>query len=348
MTMSKTPPDLSLVDLFAGCGGLSLGMENAGFTPVFVNELNPDAMATYLANRHHDVGGKPFADQANLHENDGEVEQMASDVDTALAEFRSLGERWGLANTLRSKAMVHSLRGELDEADACYEEALDLMAQIKSREDEAYLLVRMGEIAVRRGDMDKARRLMERAREGAEESGSPLEGVFTLAMLAEIERQTGNPDRARAMNEEAMRRIAALPHSHPSQTHGRTIVIGMAARLACFEGDLGEAVRLGGEAYLSAVDTKDLPILASVGLVLTDIAMAAGRFADAAEMLGASARLRGADDGTAADVVRLRTALAAELGAQRLAELYARGQGLDRDAAMRRLDPAEALAELGH
>jgi DNA (cytosine-5)-methyltransferase 1 len=61
-----TRESLTLVDLFAGCGGLSLGMENAGFTPVFVNELNEHAMATYLVNRHHLVGGKPFADQPHL------------------------------------------------------------------------------------------------------------------------------------------------------------------------------------------------------------------------------------------------------------------------------------------
>lgn len=42
---------LSVVDLFAGCGGLGLGLEQAGFTPIFVNELNEDARATYLANR---------------------------------------------------------------------------------------------------------------------------------------------------------------------------------------------------------------------------------------------------------------------------------------------------------
>ena len=40
-----------VVDLFAGCGGLSLGLEKAGFHPVFVNELNKNAMASYLMNR---------------------------------------------------------------------------------------------------------------------------------------------------------------------------------------------------------------------------------------------------------------------------------------------------------
>ena len=39
------------VDLFAGCGGLSLGLEQAGFFPVYVNELNADARASYLLNR---------------------------------------------------------------------------------------------------------------------------------------------------------------------------------------------------------------------------------------------------------------------------------------------------------
>ena len=40
-----------VIDLFAGCGGLSLGLEEAGFYPIFVNELHHDAMATYLVNR---------------------------------------------------------------------------------------------------------------------------------------------------------------------------------------------------------------------------------------------------------------------------------------------------------
>lgn len=87
-----------MIDLFAGCGGLSLGMENAGFTPVFVNELNPDAMATYLANRHHEVGGKSFAEQEHLrchdaHELHGErLERLVKDLEAIGLTFPSSDE----------------------------------------------------------------------------------------------------------------------------------------------------------------------------------------------------------------------------------------------------------------
>jgi DNA (cytosine-5)-methyltransferase 1 len=43
-------PKLSVVDLFAGCGGFALGLEDR-FTPIFLNELNAEARATYLVNR---------------------------------------------------------------------------------------------------------------------------------------------------------------------------------------------------------------------------------------------------------------------------------------------------------
>jgi DNA (cytosine-5)-methyltransferase 1 len=50
-----------MADLFAGCGGLSLGLEQAGFTPWFVNEIVPDYCNTYkynhkLSDSHYYIG----------------------------------------------------------------------------------------------------------------------------------------------------------------------------------------------------------------------------------------------------------------------------------------------------
>ena len=76
---------LKVVDLFAGCGGLSLGLENAGFFPVFVNELNADARQTYIENRR---AINPLLAEPGFH---------ASDVKSMLASpsyVRSLEKRF--------------------------------------------------------------------------------------------------------------------------------------------------------------------------------------------------------------------------------------------------------------
>jgi DNA (cytosine-5)-methyltransferase 1 len=46
---------LNCVDLFAGCGGLSLGLEMAGFETLLFSEINKDAASTFKANRRSDI-----------------------------------------------------------------------------------------------------------------------------------------------------------------------------------------------------------------------------------------------------------------------------------------------------
>ena len=57
----------TFIDLFAGCGGLSLGLEQAGFVPVYVNEINNDALSTYLNNRKEEF---PYLEDPKFHSND--------------------------------------------------------------------------------------------------------------------------------------------------------------------------------------------------------------------------------------------------------------------------------------
>ena len=69
-----------LVDLFAGCGGLSLGLEQAGFTPWFVNEIVEQYCNTYK--RNHDLSDEHYyiGDIAELNKNLDKYSKLLKDV----------------------------------------------------------------------------------------------------------------------------------------------------------------------------------------------------------------------------------------------------------------------------
>jgi len=95
-----------MVDMFAGCGGLSMGMENAGFVPVFVNELNADALATYLKNRNHSLGGLHFSSNEDLRCNDAN-DLQGKRLDKLVSDLRNLPElglKFDLTASARSGA----------------------------------------------------------------------------------------------------------------------------------------------------------------------------------------------------------------------------------------------------
>lgn len=76
----STKKEYKFVDLFAGCGGLSVGLQQAGFTPWFVNEIVEQFCNTYkfnhnLSDEHYFVG-----DIADLNAHIDEYKEMLSDI----------------------------------------------------------------------------------------------------------------------------------------------------------------------------------------------------------------------------------------------------------------------------
>jgi len=72
---------LKMADMFAGCGGLSTGLEQAGFTPVFVNELVPEFCSTYKFN--HNLSDEQYfiGDINELNNNLDRYKEYISDLD---------------------------------------------------------------------------------------------------------------------------------------------------------------------------------------------------------------------------------------------------------------------------
>lgn len=71
---------LKYIDTFAGCGGLSLGLVNAGFTPILINEIEPKFLESYYFNHSIHIDNYHCGDIKELAENK-ELTKKYTDID---------------------------------------------------------------------------------------------------------------------------------------------------------------------------------------------------------------------------------------------------------------------------
>jgi ATP/maltotriose-dependent transcriptional regulator MalT len=124
------------------------------------------------------------------------------------------------------------------------------------------------------------------------------------------------------------------------------MVAATGAQIAIADGDLRTAREQALRSYRAAIGAEDRPLLAQASGATAELALALGQPERAAELLGAGAVVRGADDPTEPTALQLVPLLRARLGDERYEACYAAGRALSRPAAIERLDP-EGLGEAG-
>jgi predicted ATPase/DNA-binding SARP family transcriptional activator len=274
-------------------------------------------------------------------ENDGDVAAMRVAGANGLQRFRALGERWGLSGALRIDGELRMLDGDLEGAAAAYAEAAAVLSEIGSHDDELHMAMRLAGIAMRRGDYRAARELFAAAWQRAEAEGWAMEQAMVATWCGMFEFQAGDLEQARAMYATARLKFGHVVGVLPVRHHVQALMEALGVVIAVADGDLALARERAAIAYGAGVESRDMPLLASVAWALTDLAIAAGQPERGARMLGAAATVRGAEDPAEPVIAHLTARLREALGDERCASAYAAGRQMDRAEAIKHLDPAQ-------
>ncbi|MEY9893852.1 putative ATPase/DNA-binding SARP family transcriptional activator [Catenulispora sp. MAP5-51] len=246
-------------------------------------------------------------------------------LETALREFRALGERFGISLGLTELADRIAVRGEFARAATLYAEAVAVIAEVGAPEEVIRMRARQALMLWMAGDRDAAAAAIADGERSAQRVTWP--GALAELALAKVDlaRWAGDPAEARRQIEAA----TSLLGAESEQTHYRALRLDLLARVT---DDLDEA-RAHGAAALAAANEVGLPLLTAMAVVgLADLALRRDQPEQAARLLGAAAALRGLPDSAHPDVAHIEAEARNRLGDTRFAEAVLEGT---------RADPAE-------
>ncbi|MFI6586542.1 AfsR/SARP family transcriptional regulator [Embleya sp. NPDC050493] len=262
----------------------------------------------------------------------GNTEAAAGPLSTAADGFRTLGDRWGLANVLEPLAQLADWRGDSAGSAELIDEAIALASELGSIEDLVDFLNCRADLDLRAGRTAPARFGFARAEELARRTGAPMKVRVALRGLGDVARLTGDPVTANRLYRQAI-------HSDPEVAlwylETRALARVGLGRIAAAEGDRTTA----HEHYGAALDAALTPPVSAVGaaaavLGLAESAAHAGDERRAALLLGAAAVLRGGNR-VDTDVTATESAIRAAVAGPEFTEHYHRGTALTRDEAIR-------------
>jgi predicted ATPase len=244
-------------------------------------------------------------------------------LETALAEFRALGERWGISFALTELADGIAKRGEFARACELYEQAVAVVTEVGAIEDVVRMRSRQAQLYWLAGDAQASAAAMAEAQRAAVRVAWPNALAELALTKAELARWSGDP-------EEAHRQLDVATAMLGDDAQRANVRGWMQDLLGYLAEDLDEARAHRVAAFRAASEAEYAPLLIAQVLVgIADLALRREQFDQAARLLAASAHLRGRPDLSQPDVARIERAARSRLGDAGFAE--AAREGTERD-----------------
>ncbi|KAA9165557.1 AfsR/SARP family transcriptional regulator [Amycolatopsis acidicola] len=239
-------------------------------------------------------------------------------LETALGEFRALGERFGISFALTELADRIATRGEFARAIAYYDEAIAPLTEIGSADDIIPLRARQAQLFWLLGEKDASAATMA-------DAGRYAEGVTWPGALAILALSKAELARWRGDAPEARRQLATattLLGEEAEHPHIRAIAQDL---LGYLTDDLAEARAHREAACRAAAEAGYPPRIAQALVGVADQALRHDQYEQAARLLAAGAALRGVQDLSHPDVPRIEQAVRSRLGSEGYAEAAREG-----------------------
>ena len=239
-------------------------------------------------------------------------------LEMALAEFRAIGERWGISFALTELADRIAVRGEFAGACEYYEQAVAVVTEVGAIEDVIQLRSRQAQLYWLLGDEDSSAAAIAEAQRCAERVTWP-DALAELALSkAELARWNGDAEEAN----QQLDVVTTMLGDEAERADIRAITHDLLGYLA---DDLSEAREHRVAAFQAASETGHALLIARVLVGIADLALRCGQYEQAARLLAAGAGVRGLPDRSHPDVARIEHAARRRLGEPRFAEATQEG-----------------------
>jgi predicted ATPase/DNA-binding SARP family transcriptional activator len=222
-------------------------------------------------------------------------------LEMALAEFRALGERWGISFALTELADRIAVRGEFAGACEYYEQAIAVVTEVGAIEDVIRLRSRQAQLYWLLGDEDSSAAAMAEVQRYAERVAWPSALAELALAKAELARWSGDTG-------QAYRQLGVATTMLGDEAERANIRAVAHDLLGYLAGSLDEAREHRVAAFQAASEAGHAPLIAQVIIGIADLALRGERYEQAARLLAASASVRGLPDRSQPDVARIEQA----------------------------------------